>query len=583
MKLQWITLTFLGITTPLLAADLPVRARLLPNPVGLEEVATLEISFEASGFRAPTLDADFELENLEVLFGPARAQSFQWINGETSLSVTLTWRLRPLEEGKARVRNLQVTTGKEVLALPDLEVEVIRGSSSPPVANPPQRRAFPDPWADPFQGLFQPWEPALSRRTVPKVRVIAEVEPSSGWVGEQRIWRLVLLTQGDVSSFQPQAMPDFRGFWARDLKLPERVPLSWVELDGERYARQTMLAKALYPLQPGTLEIETVPVEVVVRVTHQGFRGFFAEPELRRLQTEKVRVEAKPLPAPVPGFQGLVGDLQVRSYADRTELRKGEALTWTVELSSTGQLSALTAPDLPSPPGLRFFRPKSELSEKVTSEGRLLQKLVWSFVVVPEEAGNLELPAFEIPFFDPRLGRFQVRRVEPILLRVLPDGAPEAPRSLGGEPARKEAGGASLRSNDSRKWVLVAGSVGFALVLGLLLLLRRRTPRDLSPARRQLVAELAKAEAEPPRSAAERLERAWQAFLWADWGMPLEQPLRTSGEVLQRDSRTRELGRGLLKVEEEIRALLEAPALADLTGQKRELLERSHQVLRSTR
>ncbi len=573
------------MAAPLFATDPPVQARLVPNPVGLEDVATLEVTFEGSHLRAPSLNADFQLENLEILFGPSKAQNFQWVNGETSLSVTLTWKLRPLQIGRARVHGLQVVVGRDILQLADLETEVVEGSLASPLSPGARRKPFSGPFGDPFEGLFQPWEPTPKRHAIPKVRVVAEVEPASGWVGEQRTWRLVLLTQGDVSSFQPKAMPDFRGFWSREVKLPERVPLSWVEVDGERYARQVMLAKALYPLQPGTLEIDSVPVEVVIRVVSQGFGGFFAQPVLRKLETGRVRVGAKPLPPGAPGFQGPVGDLVLQSRLDRSEVRVGEAATWTVELESNGQLSSLETPQFTAPTGLRLFPPKTELSERTASQGRLQERLVWSFVLIAEEPGTHLLPNLTIPFFEPRAGEYRQRNAKPATLTVLPGLTTETQAASQPLPAAVPAADPARGSGatPSMNQLLAGGGI----LLGLLLLtwigIRKRSVQRTSPTRRQLLAELEAAASEPPRAAAERLQRAWQAFLWAEFGLALDQPIQNSAKELQTRDETRAFGAGLQRVDEEIRAVLEAPALADLAGQLGELLERSRQAVRTLR
>ena len=52
------------------------------------------------------------------------------------------------------------------------------------------------------------------------------------WVGEQVGWRLTLDTQAEVAAFRPRPLPDFRGFWVREIPQPERLRPEWIEVDG---------------------------------------------------------------------------------------------------------------------------------------------------------------------------------------------------------------------------------------------------------------------------------------------------------------------------------------------------------------
>lgn len=571
-----------------LGAEEPsIQVRLHPDPVGLEDAATLEIRFEGPGFRSPKLDPTFELENLEILFGPARAQSFQWIQGETSASVTLTWRLRPLRPGPARVFSIRVLDADDPVTLPEQKIEVVEGSVAPEPRSLPGRRGFPGLLGDPFEGLFEPREPRVSSRNVPKVKIVSEVEPASGWVGEQRVWRLVLLTQGDVSAFQPRSLPDFRGFWTREIQLPERVALTWVDLEGERYARQVMLSRALFPIRPGTLEVDPVPVELVLRVVESGFGGVFARPLPRKLETNRVEVQARPLPPPPPGFQGLVGELRLSSRLDRSEIHAGEAVTLRIRLESTGQAASLSAPSLELPAGLRAFPPKASLEESFP-RGTLASRLDWDYVLLAESPGQYTLPAVEVPYFDPRAGRYVTSSTQPGLLLVLPAREePPAPAGAGEPPpAVPPSAVVPPRSWGWTTVVALALGVAMAALLASLGLRRFRRPRGRmasgSAGFERIRAELEIAAGEPPRAAAERISRAWQALLWSELGLPLDQPLEVSARTLI-GSGSPELGNALERVAAELRALLEAPSLADLEAQREELLESCRGALRALR
>ena len=82
--------------------------------------------------------------------GPFQSQSQRWVNGTTSSSVQLTWRLRPSAVGPARVRAIRAPrSSDETIGCRTSEIQV-QAARRRPGAKPPRRpRRF-----DPFEDLF---------------------------------------------------------------------------------------------------------------------------------------------------------------------------------------------------------------------------------------------------------------------------------------------------------------------------------------------------------------------------------------------------------------------------------------------
>lgn len=566
------------------AAEEPrISARLVPDPIGLDEVATLELQVASSGFGGPTLHPDFDLENLEIVSGPVQAQSHSWVNGRTSSTVQLIWRLRPVRVGPARVLSLRVAIDGRETSLPDQEITVVEEApAGRPGASGPATR---DPLADPFESLFDSrrFERRRAAATQPKVMVRAEVEPTSAWVGEQISYRLVLYTQADVSSFNPLSLPDLRGFWAREVSLPDKARPEWVTLDGERFGKVVMLQRALYPLQPGQIEIAGIDVDLVIRVAEAGFFGPFATPRPQRVRTRPVTVEVRPLPAAPPEFQGVVGDLALESRIDRDATEVGSAVTLTVQLESRGNLQSLVAPTLEVPSGLRAYPPRLETRER-TAGGRLLARQEWSYVVVPERPGEYELPGLEVVRFDPAAKAFRTatspRRKLTVRAGVAEAAAtPDAAAPIAGEsPAIENQSPAAM---PAPLWLLGAGGVVALLALGFVL--GKRAAGGGQDARRRLSGALEAAALEPPRAAADGFERAWRAFLWARFGLPLEVPLAELGGRLDALGVGAEARTRLTSLLEEIDYLRHAPELSDVGHLRQEIVERSKRAAAALR
>jgi len=129
-----------AIATAARAADVQVEAHLEPDRIGVEEAALLTITVRASGMTGITAQPHFTLENLELAGGPSRSESFNWVNGSASRSVTLTWQLQPKALGPARVKGINVETGGQLYQVPDQQIEVQKeptGATAPSRGNAP--------------------------------------------------------------------------------------------------------------------------------------------------------------------------------------------------------------------------------------------------------------------------------------------------------------------------------------------------------------------------------------------------------------------------------------------------------------
>jgi HAMP domain-containing protein len=558
-----------------------VRAELAPDPVGLDEQARLTLVIEASGFGLPRVDPGFLLENFEGAGGPSRSQSTRWVNGESTSRLELTWRLRPVALGKARVHEFRVEIDQEIRSLPDLEVTVVEqappGRAQAPRARPsdPFARLFDD---DPF-GIFprrRRDEPAVQ----PKLAVRSLVEPSSAWVGQQVVWTLALDTQTDISGFRPRAMPELAGFWAREIELPERPRPEWVEVDGERYGRVVMSARALFPLRGGEIPIERITVDVLARMADADWIGRIRRDEPLELATRPLKLIVRPLPPAPSGFSGIVGRLAISAAIEPSQLDAGQAATLVVRAVTDGNPQGMVAPVPSLPPGLRGFAPSATTRERA-AEGRLETELEWRYVVVADRAGELEIPPVEITYFDPATATYAVARTSALQLAVRPAAvsapAPLAPPPLPAPPATSPTGLGAAH------FTPLALGLGLLLLLAAVVFLATRRRRAASPIRR-LRAELDAARAiDSPREAAKAIDEAWRRALGERYGLARGTPLAQWPTALAgagwRDERIRELA----QLFEEIHLLEFAPELADADALRHDLERRASKLARRLR
>ena len=584
-----LTLVAAALAAPAWGADEPrITARLEPEVVGLDEAAVLTIEVGASGFASLAPRPTFDLENFEIAAGPSRAENFRFVNGETARSVSFQWQLRPLAVGAAKLRHLVVPLGDAPHKLPDLDARV--ETSSPPGRAARAPSAPADPFAQLFPELFSQRQSPRAAARAPKVRLAVALDPPEPYVGQQAVFTLYLLTQADVHRVSPRDLPEFRGFWVREIQLPDRPRPEWVEVDGERYGRVPLLRRALFPLSAGKFEIPPVTVDSIVEVTELTPWGTpLGRPAEVRRATERMTINVRPLPSAPESFAGAVGTLAVQARIEPASVTAGEAATLTLSVSGPGNLRSLPDPEPATPSGIRRFPPQSRSSEEVAGD-RLKSARTWSYVLVPERSGSFDLPPFSLTYFDPKAGQFKTAASQPLSLEARArtgesDVAAARPEARNEPTPSAPEGPVSPAASTRPTWLLAAvwaggGALTALAGVGAVMGWRRsRSPRAQS--RRRLLARLDEARRENrPRQAAGAIEDAWRDYLSERWPLPPDSPIGQWGELLSTQGVGRETADRLVAFLGDLHLLRFAPELSATESLAADLAERSRQLAR---
>jgi len=559
------------------AGEIRVRATLEPERIGIDETATLSIEVQGVGLRSLPFKPGFERDNLEIVGGPYQHEEILLGIGRVTRSIKLSWKLRALSTGRARIQGLRIRVGGEVVSLGSREV-LVQDEPTGLSASGEAGRGEDDP----LDRFFRRWEPAWRDRTWrrPNVFLRAEVRPLKPVVGQQVLYTVYLYTLSDVSAASPTAVPDFQGFWVLDIPQPTKLPTDMVEVEGKRYGRVVLLQKALFPLRPGRHTLQPTEMDLLVRTVERGFFGPpISRPEQLHLRTAAMPLDVQPLPPSPPGFTGAVGRMSLTATVEPRELRLGEAATVTVTLSGEGNLQGLPEPPMPKVEGLKVLPPQQEGEDKISGT-KIRGSRTWSYPVVPERAGTYRVEMPGIPYFDPAAKKYEMAKVEPIRLTALP--APSAPSASLSEPAAPEAPRLGEGWRGRLPWLLAVPGV-LALVV---LLARRRngagngkaTPCD---ARRRLEHGLEEAGQESrPRQAAARIEEAWRDFLAERWEIPSGIPSTRWAALLIERNADPDAARELVRLADDLHYLRYAPQLSTCDSMVGEVLDRCRKLLR---
>jgi hypothetical protein len=581
--------------------EVSVRATLEPERIGIDETATLSIEVQGGGFGGLRFRPDFELDNFEVVGGPYQYEDVRLGNGRLSRSFRLSWRLRALSTGRARVRDLRIRLQGDLIPLGTREIRVQEEPSG--LSAPVQGGSEPED--DPFDRLFgrwtPPWErpPWEQRPSRPDAFLRADVRPIRPVVGQQVLYTVYLYTLVDVSAVSPSALPGFQGFWVRDIPQPQKLPTDMVEVEGKRYGRVVLIQKALFPLRAGPHPIQPTEMDLLVRTIDRSLFG----PALSRTQQVHLRapamaVDVQELPEAPAGFTGAVGRMSLAAKVEPAEVRLGEAATVTLTLTGEGNLHGVPEPRLPEVPGLDVLPPQQDGDDRVV--GTVVRgDRTWSYAVVPERAGTYRLQLPRFPYFDPEAGKYQVASAPPVRITALAPPLREAREPSGSlrprPESRSSAQGAS-RAGQARSWRdwrerlpwILAVPSALALVA---VLVRRRQASPIRPApparitgreaRQRLEQGLREAREETrPRHLAARIEDAWRTFLETRWEIPPGTPSTRWADLLAERGADPDAARDLVALADDLHYLRYAPQLSSCGSLCGEVVDRCRRLSR---
>jgi hypothetical protein len=516
----------LGILVLLLAAGstaraVEVEARIDPTLIGVGQFVTLTLEARMEGGLDLKIEPNFSLHNLEIVAGPSQSQQVSFVNGRVSRSQTLTWTLRAIEVGTARVQNIRLSVNDEIFEMAEqvVEVQTEQVAQIDPFGRP--RRSI-----DPFEDFFDPMRRRRESVAVPdpKLFLRAEATPKNPYVGQQVLYSLILFTQADIGAVSPDKMPDFEGLWSIEIEQPRRPKSVMTEVQGDRYGRVVLLQRALFPLRAGELRLDPVEARLVAKIPDYSWMGMVGSYDKEiSLSSNAITLDVQPIPEAASNFGGAVGALELTAELEPEEIEVGEAATLSLTLSGRGHVDGLAGPQLPTLEGVRVFPPQTEGGDRPAGTTVFGTK-TWRYVLVPERPGVWEIPIAEYAFFDPQQAAHKTTRPETkVLIARAASLDQTATSALEADPVGSEPLPITDQIDEEvtptslQPWLLAASGL---LFVGLMIPVARRFA-ERRAATRHLRRSLKQAETiGKPRPAAQAIEEAWRQFLFERWEVP---------------------------------------------------------------
>lgn len=186
-----------------------------------------------------------------------------------------------------------------------------------------------------------------------------------------------------------------------------KLELSESLVNGESMLSLTCKTRG-YAKAPGPVTLNAATQLVNIQAGNVNF-GLFQTPRIEQLSvtTNRPSLVVRALPPGAPeGFSGAVGQFKLTSKIVPTTANVGEPVTWTVELSGTGNWPDITG--LPQRAVSKDFNVVQPQAKRTPAEGKLFDvTLSEDVVLVPTRAGNYTLGPLNFVYFDPASGTYQ--------------------------------------------------------------------------------------------------------------------------------------------------------------------------------
>ncbi|WP_294588672.1 BatD family protein [uncultured Bacteroides sp.] len=350
-------------------------------------------------FRAPSI------KGFDVLMGPSRSQqnSVQIINGQTTStsSITFTYILMANTEGSFTIPGATITADGNQLVSNSVQIKVLpadqasAGTSSGNSGGGKQSGGT---------------SRASSGTAVSNSDLFITATASKTTVYEQEAFLLTykIYTLVDLRMFDNVKLPDFKGFHSQEVELPNDRRWGLEHYKGRNYQTTVYRQFVLFPQQSGKLTIDAARFDASIAKATQAvdpFEAFFNGGsnyvEVKKtIMTPQLTINVNPLPAGKPAdFSGGVGEFNITSSINSTNVKTNDAVTVKIVISGTGNLKLLSNPEIKFPEDFEVYDPKVDNKFRLTSSGLSGSKVI-EYLAIPRTAGTYKIPAVKFSYFD---------------------------------------------------------------------------------------------------------------------------------------------------------------------------------------
>ena len=359
------------------------------------------------------------IKGFDVLMGPSRSQqtSMQVINGQASStsSITFTYILMATKEGDFTIPGATIMADGNQMVSNAVHIKVIPADqANASSGNTPQGGGSA---SRPSSGTSISNNDLFITATANKTTVYEQ----EAFLLTYKIYTLV-----DLRMFDNVKLPDFKGFHSQEVELPNDRRWGLEHYKGRNYQTTIYRQFVLFPQQSGKLTIDPARFDASIAKPTQvsdPFEAFFNGGsnyvEVKKtLMTSPLTINVKPLPGGKPAdFSGGVGEFNITSSINSTNVKTNDAVTVKLVISGTGNLKLVSTPEIKFPEDFEVYDPKVDNKFRLTSAGLSGSKVI-EYLAIPRNAGTYKIPAVNFSYFDIQSNSYKTLTTEEYELHV---------------------------------------------------------------------------------------------------------------------------------------------------------------------
>lgn len=390
------------INVAVLAQEVQFEARTQKDTYALNEKILLSyfINNDGDNFEAPAFDG-FKVEGPSINKG--NQSSVTIINGKVTskrqIYTQLNYFLTPTRKGNFTIQPAKIQYEGIIYKSNPVSVKITDAMQMPRNPN--------DPLAQVGEGVF----------------LVAEVSKQNPYVNEPVtvVYKVYFDPRYGVNNVRETDNPAYNGFWSQfqDMKNLKAVLTKY---NGKDYAMVEWRKVILYPLESGNKKLDPLTISMDVNVPVRRTSPFDDPYQTvsKTISAGARSINVKPLPEsnkPVD-FNGAVGNYSFKVIPSKKQIKFGESLDITVEVSGKGNLKLFELPKLVFPSAFDVFEPK-HIENVNTPLSGMVGTISDTYTIVPQSKGKFPIKPFAFSYFDLKTNSYKTITSQEFVLDVI--------------------------------------------------------------------------------------------------------------------------------------------------------------------
>lgn len=332
------------------------------------------------------------VDGLDITYGGS-GSSYQYINGKSSSSTTITFHVTGIKEGNYTIPPFTVTAGGQKLYTQPVSITVNKG--------------------------------AQGSRGDSSINVFCDVELSSDscYSGQPVMMRYYIYhTAGaDLRINRVLKQPLSDGFIVKEIN--ETIPSTDSVKKGLNLVKEHVVTYCLIPEITGNRQTGGGSMLVSAE---QG-RGFFSRPVQAELlfPEKKLTVKAVPAKGKPSGYSGDVGDFKLEAEIKSGKYMVNQEIQVPVTVTGRGNFFLMSKPAFENTEGIRVL--VEETNPELALAGNDISGTKKFLVtIIPQAEGNFKSGSLSLVFFNPSTNSYASASSEPLSLEVSGTAVPAA-------------------------------------------------------------------------------------------------------------------------------------------------------------